>query len=185
MTEKVNFRGPKNVFDHLSSGVLLKLTNSKAWEKANPLSGKIVLLGGAYRATRDAYPTPFQYLDGVDIIANTVDMNLPGNRQLHDSPLWLTVAGYTEGVVLLAALYFVSPTWRLIVTVLTGPVYALLVSWFAFEAGTFFSFMPCFAGIVIHEVVEHTTEYRRLKRENLELRENTHGPKLTPAKAAR
>jgi len=174
-TEKVNFRGPKNVFDHLSSGVLLKLTGSKAWVAANPLRDKIVLLGGAYRATRDAYPTPFQYLDGVDIIANTVDMNLPGHKKLRDSPLWLTIAGYAEAVALLAMLYFVPPTWKLLITALTGPVYVVLVSWFAFPAGTFFSFVPCFAGIVIHEVVEYGKEYRHLQREIRELHEQING----------
>jgi hypothetical protein len=52
------------------------------------------------------------------------------------------------------------------------PVYALLVNWLAFQwAGTFVSFVPCFVGIVIHEMVEHATEYHRLQRENRELHE--------------
>ena len=87
-------------------------------------------------------------------------------------PVWLNVAGYIEGVVLLAGLYFVSRTWSLLIGVLLGPVYALLVNWLAFQwAGTFVSFVPCFVGIMIHEIVEHTTEYHRLQRENRELHE--------------
>ena len=171
---KVNFRGPKNAFDHLSISALMTLKDVKnvpAWA-AKPLQGKVVLLGGAYRAARDAYPTPFSYLDGVDIIANTVDMNLPGNKELKDTPAWLKVAGYVQGVVLLAGLYFVSRTWSLLIQVLVVPVYALLVSWLAFQwAGTFVSFVPCVVGIVIHEIVEHATEYHRLQRENGELHE--------------
>ena len=165
---KVNFRGPKNAFDHLSISALMTLKDLPA--AAHPLHGKIVLLGGAYRAARDAYPTPFSYLDGVDIIANTVDMNLPGNKELRDMPAWLKVAGYVQGVVLLAGFYFVSRTWRLLIGLLVVPVYALLVNWLAFQwAGTFVSFVPCFAGIVIHEIVEHMIEYHRLQRENREL----------------
>ena len=169
--EKVNFRGPKNAFDHLSIGALPTVKDLLAGAP-KPLRGKIVLLGGAYRAARDAYPTPFHYLDGVDIIANTIDMNLPGNKELTGMPVWLNVAGYIEGVVLLAGLYFVSRTWSLLIGVLLGPVYALLVNWLAFQwAGTFVSFVPCFVGIMIHEIVEHTTEYHRLQRENRELHE--------------
>ena len=167
--EKVNFRGPKNAFDHLSVGALMTLRNLPA-SAAHPLHGKIVLLGGAYHAARDAYATPFGYLDGVDIIANTVDMNLPGNKQLKDMPTWLNVAGYLQGVVLLAIFCFVSRTWKLLIGLLVMPVYALLVNWLAFQwAGTFVSFVPCFVSIVIHEMVEHMTEYHRLQRENREL----------------
>jgi len=168
---KVNFRGPRNAFDHLSIGTLPTPKDLLAGAP-RPLHGKIVLLGGAYRAARDAYPTPFHYLDGVDIVANTVDMNLPGNKELTGMPAWLNLAGYIEGVVLLAGLYFVSRTWSLLIGVLLGPVYALLVNWLAFQwAGMFLSFVPCFVGIMIHEVIEHTTEYRRLQRENRELHE--------------
>src|ERR1017187_3421960 len=166
---KVNFRGPKSAFDHLSITTLKTLKDAPAWA-AKPLQGKIVLLGGAYRAARDAYPTPLSYQDGVDIIANTVDMNLPGNKELRDTPVWLKLAGYIEGVVLLAGLYFVSRTWSLLIGLLVTPVFALLLNWLAFQwAGTFVSFVPCFAGIVVHEIVEHAIEYRRLQRENREL----------------
>ena len=169
--EKVNFRGPKPAFDHLSISALKTLKGLPAWA-AKPLQGKIVLLGGAYHAARDAYPTPFGYLAGVDIIANTVDMNLPGNKELKDAPAWVYVGGYVEGVVLLAGLYFVPRTWRLLIDLLVVPVYALLVNWLAFQwAGTFVSFVPCFVGIVLHGMVEHATEHHRLQRENRKLRE--------------
>jgi CHASE2 domain-containing sensor protein len=169
--EKVNYRGPKNAFDHLSVRTLKTLKNLPA-SAVHPLHGKIVLLGGAYRAARDAYATPFGYLDGVDIIANTVDMNLPGNKELKDMPAWVMVAGYAQAVLLLAGLYFVSRTWSLLIHVLVVPVYALLINWLAFQwAGTFVSFVPCFVGIVIHEMVEHMTEYHRVQRENRELHE--------------
>ena|ERR1017187_170233 len=168
---KVNFRGPKYAFDHLSIGALKTLENLPP-SAAHPLRGKIVLLGGDYRAARDAYATPFSYLDGVDIIANTVDMNLPGNKELRDAPAWVELAGYVQGVLLLAGFYFVSRTWRLLVGLLVVPVYALLVNWLAFQwAGTFVSFVPCFVGIVIHEIVKHEHEYRRLQREHRELLE--------------
>jgi CHASE2 domain-containing sensor protein len=167
--EKVNFRGPKNVFDHFSIGSLRKFAN---FPRPQPLEDKIVLLGGAYRAARDAYPTPFRYMDGVDIIANTVDMNVPGNTKLNESPHWIKVLGYAQAVALLAGLYFVSRTWSMAIILLTGPVYAILVNWLAFQwAATFVSFVPAFVGLVIHEIVEHTIEYHHLQKENHELHE--------------
>jgi CHASE2 domain-containing sensor protein len=178
---RVNFRGPKNVFDHLSIDTLTKLKKLPAGA-APPLLGKIVLLGGAYRAARDTYPTPMRYMDGVDIIANSVDANLPGNKGLADSPVWLYVWGYVEGVALLVGLYFVSRTWSLIILVVTGPVYALVVNWLAFQwAGAFVSFVPCFVGIVIQQIVEHAFEYHRLRQENRELHEQLKRLPAAPA----
>jgi CHASE2 domain-containing sensor protein len=165
----INFLGQNYAFDHLSSEALVQLANSPAWLSSNPLKGKIVLLGGSYRAARDAYPTPFGYLDGVDIIANTVQSRLPGSA-LNQGPQWLTIFGYLEGVVLLAGLYFVPKNWSLLITVLTGPIYALAINWLAFQwAGAFISFVPCLVGIFVHQVITHIKAYRKLERENLEL----------------
>jgi CHASE2 domain-containing sensor protein len=168
-SQLIDFLGQNYAFDRLSSGALLQLANSESWMKSNPLKGKIVLLGGSYRAARDAYPTPFGYLDGVDIIANTVQSRLPGSG-LNHGPKWLTVFGYMEGVVLLAGLYFVPKAWSLLITVLTGPIYALLINWLAFQwAGAFISFVPCLVGIFVHQAIAHAKAYRKLVRDNQEL----------------
>jgi CHASE2 domain-containing sensor protein len=168
-SQLINFAGQNYAFDHLSSGALEQLGNSESWLASNPLKGKIVLLGGSYHAARDAYPTPFGYLDGVDIIANTVQSRLPGSELNHE-PQWLTIFGYLEGVILLAGLYFVPKTWSLLITMLTGPIYALAINWLAFQwAGAFISFVPCLVGIFVYQVIAHAKAYRKLLRENQEL----------------
>jgi CHASE2 domain-containing sensor protein len=122
-----------------------------------------------YVLTPVLYTTPFGYLNGVDIIANTVQSRLPGSELKH-GPKWLTVFGYLEGVVLLAGLYFVPKGWSLLITVLTGPIYALAINWLAFQwAGAFISFVPCLVGIFVHQVIAHAKAYRKLVRESQEL----------------
>jgi membrane protein implicated in regulation of membrane protease activity len=75
-----------------------------------------------------------------------------------------------EGVVLLAGLYFVPKAWSLLITVLTGPIYALLINWLAFQwAGAFISFVPCLVGIFVHQAIAHAKAYRKFVRDNQEL----------------
>ena len=162
----INYRGGAAAFGHLSAGALLKLADSPDWKQSNPLAGKMVLLGGAYQAARDAYPTPIGYLPGVDILANTVQTRLSGGELTH-GPAWNSVLGYLEGVVLLVAFYFIPERWGLLVTILTGPIYGLVVNWFAFHwGGAFLSFAPSFIGLVIFKSIDYAREHRELTHEN-------------------
>ena len=162
----INYRGGAAAFGHLSAGALLKLADSPDWKRSNPLAGKMVLLGGAYQAARDSYPTPVGYLFGVDILANTVQSRLSGGELTH-GPAWNSALGYLEGVVLLVAVYFIPQRWGLLVTILTGPIYGLVVNWFAFHwGGAFLSFAPSFIGLIIFKSIDYAREHRELVREN-------------------
>jgi CHASE2 domain-containing sensor protein len=153
-------------FGHLSAGALLKLAPTPGWVDHNPLKGKVVLLGGAYREARDYYPTPIGYLPGVDILAHSVRSQLPGGELTH-GPAWNLALGYFEGVLLLVAFYCIPLRWALLVTLLAGPVYGVLVNWMAFHwHGAFLSFVPSFVGLLIFKCVEYAREHRRLHEEN-------------------
>ena len=165
----INYRGGTSAFPHLSARALLKLVESAEWRANNPLKNKLVLLGGDYRAARDSYMTPVGYLPGVDILANTAQAQLPGNA-LTLGPGWLSAVGYLESLVLLVAFYYLPRNWGVLVTVVTGPIYALVLNWLAFHwGGAFLTFVPCFAGLVIHQVVEQAKEHRKLLKENQRL----------------
>jgi CHASE2 domain-containing sensor protein len=153
-------------FAHLPAGALLKLVQSPGWTDHNPLKGKVVLVGGAYREARDYYPTPLGYLPGVDILAHSVRSQLPGGELTH-GPEWNLALGYFEGVLLLVAFYFIPLRWGLLVTLLAGPVYGVVVNWLAFHwHGAFLSFVPSFVGLLIFKCVEYAREHRRLHEEN-------------------
>jgi CHASE2 domain-containing sensor protein len=179
----INYTGGKSAFDRLSAGALLQLKGPagdaeaakrwETWKGANPIKGKLALLGGWYRAARDAYPTPVGYLDGVDILAHTAQTRLPGHElrsEIRSGFLnnWFSLQGY----LLLLALYFVPKAWRMGATILTGAVYAFAGNWIWFFAGgTFLSFVPYLVGLVFHEIYDHIKEFRKVEKENRELKE--------------
>lgn len=165
----INYRGAASAFSHLSVGALLKLVESEDWRANNPLKQKLVLLGGDYRAARDFYMTPVGNLPGVDILANTAQAQLPGNA-LTLGPGWLDTVGYLESLVLLVAFYYLPHRWGLLVTLLTGPLYALALNWLAFQwGGAFLTFVPSFVGLVVHRIVEEGKQHHKLLQENEKL----------------
>ena len=179
----INFAGDKSAFNRLSAGALLQLKGAagdaeaakrwETWKGANPIKGKLALFGGSYRAARDAYPTPVGYLDGVDILAHTAQTRLPGHELRSDiRPGLLNNWFSLEGYVLLLALYFVPKAWRMGATILTGPIYAFAGNWIWFFAGgTFLSFVPYLEGLVFHQIYNHIKEFRKIEKENRELKE--------------
>lgn len=179
----INYAGDKSAFDRLSAGALLQLKGPAddataaqrwaAWAKDNPLKGKLVLLGGAYRAARDAYPTPVGYLDGVDILAHTAQTRLPGHELRSEIQTGLLSGWFSfQGYLILLASYFIPKPWRLGITILTGPLYAFAGSWFwFFSGGTFLSFMPYLVGLVMHQIYNHFKDFRKIKKENQALKE--------------
>ncbi|HEY1756972.1 MAG TPA: CHASE2 domain-containing protein [Bryobacteraceae bacterium] len=179
----INYSGDKSAFSRLSAGALLQLKGPAgdaeaaprwdAWKRANPIKGKLALFGGAYRAARDAYPTPVGYLDGVDILAHTAQTRLPGHELLSAiRPGFLNNWFSLQGYLLLLLLYFVPKAWRMGVTILTGPVYAFAGNWIWFFAGgTFLSFVPYLEGLVVHQIYDHIKEFRKVEKENRELKE--------------
>lgn len=179
----INYAGDATAFNRLSASALLQLKGSEddpgaatrwaLWKNENPLKGKLVLLGGAYRAARDAYPTPVGYLDGVVILAHTAQTRLPGHELRSDAPKgllngWLSIQAY----VLLLATYFIPKAWRMGITILTGPIYAFIGNWIWFFAGgTFLSFVPYLVGLTVHQIYDHIKDFRKLEKDNHNLKE--------------
>lgn len=163
----INYAGDARAFNRLSAGALLQLKGSGA----NPLKDKMVLFGGSYRAARDAYPTPVGYLDGVVILAQTAQSQLPGH-ELHTERggmlgSWMAIQSY---VILLVG-YFLPKSWRLAITLFTGPIDAFFGSWIWFYTGaTFLSFVPYLVSLFAHQTYDHIKDYRQLTKENREMR---------------
>jgi CHASE2 domain-containing sensor protein len=158
---QVNFG--RHRFQTLSSGSLLKLSQTEAWRNnANVLKGKLVLLGGSFRASRDTHNTPVGRKDGIEILAHSVDTLLPGGRltRLSDSGFfWIELA---VGVILLLPAYYLPRGWSLAILACALPVIAFLASYAAFQIfGYFGSFVPVLAGVFFHEMIEHYLEYHQ------------------------
>jgi CHASE2 domain-containing sensor protein len=74
----LNFTGDRYEFRRVSLGQVLQGADQPYWKDRSPLRGRIVLLGGTYRAARDEYFTPVGTKFGVEIIAQAVESELAG-----------------------------------------------------------------------------------------------------------
>ena len=165
----VNYSGGGAAFPYLSAATVLQASNGEAWINANPLRGHIALIGGSFREGRDRYVTPAGYMDGVDILAQTV---LSNSRPVKaTSRLWFTLSDLFVGMLLLTSTWFLHRAWVLILSFLLIPIIAMAASYVVFTGfGYFASFVPVIAGVFLHHLVEHAIEHWRLTKEVQELR---------------
>ena len=167
----INFIGDRLAFEQLSSAAVLALSKAPQWLENNPMRGRIVLLGGAYKEARDRFPTPVGFLDGVHILAQTVESELPGGGVHETGKCAFFGIDVFLGLSLIAGAYFLPRTWALLVIFLVIPVLALVASWAAFQTvGYFASFVPVLGGVFVHEVIEHVREHHELVHECRHLR---------------
>ena len=144
----------------------MALSAVPGWNGNNPLKGKIVLLGGSFRAARDRFFTPVGRMDGVDILAHTVHTELPGGAVRRPGGAFFFVADLLLGVLLVAGLWMLPRAWALPAIFVGVPLLAFLASWAAFQSvGYFASFVPVLGGVLMHELIEHVLEHRHLLHE--------------------
>ena len=164
-SRRIAFAGGRDAFAHLTASVVLGAAFSDAWKVENPLRGKIVLLGGAYHVARDRYVTPVAYLDGVDLLAHSLQSLSPGN-ELRDAGkdlfLWIDLA---LGALLVTMSYW-KTLWAEIFAFVMMPLLALFASLLVYNSlGYFASVMPVILGVTVHSLMEHFVDHHRLKRE--------------------
>ena len=151
----VNFRGGREAFIHVYADQVMNVApKSEAWRAANPIRGKIVLIGGSYGAARDKYRTPAGYLDGVDVLAHGIESADETRRVEEVNPFLFEVIDILLGAALTALGCYghrISPWFSLIAITLS----ALLISFGLFQIFHYFaSFAPVALGVFAHEVFE-------------------------------
>jgi hypothetical protein len=138
-----------------ASAVLAGL-DQPAWKKAALLGRKIVLLGGAFDASRDYYATPFEERAyGVDILARIIAADL-AHQQIKMAAWWAFISiDAALGFILVLAGWFLSPLWLFaaaggaVVLVLGGSMFLFQ------EFLVYLSFIPVLLGVGMHFVFEH------------------------------
>ncbi|MEK7443553.1 MAG: adenylate/guanylate cyclase domain-containing protein [candidate division NC10 bacterium] len=98
---RINYVGPAGSFLTIPSNAVAALADPAA-ELAhdNPLRGRVVLVGGTYRESRDFYPTPHGAIAGVEIHANVIHMLVTGSYIRPSG--WFTSLAFQIVIVLLA-----------------------------------------------------------------------------------
>ena len=168
---KINFRGGRAAFAHITASVVLGAAFTEAWRADNPLRGRIVLLGGAYHAARDRYLTPVGIMTGVDIAAHTVRSAAPGGSIKDVPEIVFLAVDLLVGIGLVIIAFFTETLWALVGTVVAVPVVAVIASFAVYQSfGYFASFIPMLLGVFFHSLIEHIVVYRRMASELKRLR---------------
>ena len=145
----------------------------KGFAGTDALTGKTVLLGGAFRQARDRYPTALGMMDGVEILGHAVLTEKHGGIR-EAGPKVTTFIDILVGLLLVTLNYFLmtrlpgsARSWMLPIEFVLLPVISVLLSLAAFLSFSYFSsFFLVLLGVFSHQLVEHVLEYRSLLREH-------------------
>jgi len=167
----LNFSGERYRFPRVTAGQALQAANGDGWAQQGPLTGKIVLLGGTYRAARDEYVTPIGLRTGVELMAQAIETELQGGG-IRSANHWLMlVLEILVGLALVTLHYYFysSLEWVMTLSIVAIPVLTCLCSWLAFNTFSLWaSFIPIVVSVVIHQLYDHARECQRIHRELLQ-----------------
>ena len=159
----LNFAGDRFSFPRLSAGDLLKASAGPAWGESGPLTGKIVVLGGLYRAARDEYPTPLGSMAGSEVMAHAIASELRGVGVRHASEVLMVILEILGGIALVVIHHRLEMRTAMFVTLFAIPAFALVSSFLAFSSlALWANFVPLLLAVLIHQLYDHAKEYRRL-----------------------
>jgi CHASE2 domain-containing sensor protein/class 3 adenylate cyclase len=103
---RINFLGHAGTFLSIPSEAIAALADPSVEVAAeNPVRGRIVLVGGTFRESRDFYMTPLGRLSGVEIHANLV--HTLGTRSFIRPASWIVSLGLQIALVALAGILLV------------------------------------------------------------------------------
>jgi len=103
---RINYVGGSGSFLTIPSNTVAALADGGELARDNPLWGRVVLIGGTYKDSRDFYPTPHGAMAGVEIHANILHMLVTGSYIRPSG--WVTSLAFQIGIVLIAGLLM---TW--------------------------------------------------------------------------
>jgi hypothetical protein len=149
----INFEGGGASFFHVPARGLLGASRGTVWPIYNPLSKKIVLIGGAFSAARDKRETPGGMLDGVDILANSV---ISVRERVLPIDSWVTVLVDVLFDLTVLFITFFYPSWRIVlVSSLCFPIVLLISSLVVYSAwGYFLGVVPVVCSLWLNRLIE-------------------------------
>src|SRR5271157_2078883 len=162
----LNFSGDRYDFPRMSVRQLKQAAARPFWSTSSPLQGRIVLLGGAYRAARDLYFTPVGPRHGVEIAAQAIQSELSrgGVRPLNRGIALLI--HFASGVAFLWLNQKFHGRYMLLINALFIAVASLFGSYLSFHALAYwFNFTAVLVSLWIHVLWEREAHARKMKDE--------------------
>jgi CHASE2 domain-containing sensor protein len=129
------------------------------------ITGKVVFLGGTYRAARDMYTTPLNYESGVEVLAHAAQTEFAAPlRKLTDME-GLAVDLFVSVIILLPAIVL-GPIFQLMLSAGLGIAFTWAISHYGYQTQTvFLPLCTIFGGVVIAAIVEIFLQRREFMKE--------------------
>jgi CHASE2 domain-containing sensor protein len=163
----LNFSGDRYNFPTYSASFVLTAHQAEWWKDKSPFRGKVVLLGGSYRAGRDVYVTSLGTTTGVQLMAQVVESELQGGGITQFDKFLMVIFDFAAWIALVAVYCFCRLSIALWISIAAIPLASLAGSLFAFSSFAYWmDFAPLILGVVIHQLYDHAQEYRRLLKQS-------------------
>jgi hypothetical protein len=128
------------------------------------LTDRIVIIGGTYAAARDRYPSAGGYLNGVEILAHSVESEISG--PIKDLPLTVSaVVNLTLSVLIFLFLFRVRSPFDLLLSAIAVVAFTFISAWALYSFGFFSSVSSSLFGVPIGVIAEHFVECKILRHE--------------------
>lgn len=173
---RLNFAGERYTFSPLSAQFVVQGSRAEEWGVRGPLTGKVVILGGCYRAARDSHVTPVGRMLGLQLMAQAIETELGGGIRAFNHVLEL-ILDLLCGVALVVIHQRFRLFWALVISLVAIPVLCLIGSLAAFSTmARWLNFAPVVLGVLIHQLYDHAREYARMHVQLAELKARPHHP---------
>jgi CHASE2 domain-containing sensor protein len=149
----------------ISAGSLLAMAAIPQWSRQErpPFDGKIVLLGGFYRAARDEYSTPLGVRAGVELTALAIESDLSERRIRPVDQFYLALLEIAASLLLVYLNWRLPLAWALASSLIVIPLAALVASVLAFSTSALWlNAVPLLAAVLMHQLYDYATHYRQM-----------------------
>ncbi len=164
-TVEINVMRRRPGLEAVPAEVIKKASAGEGWANGL-LAGKIVLVGGAFRASRDMHATPIGEMYGIELLGHVIETELYNGGAVHADHFLLFFLDIGAGLLLIY-IHYRLPLWRAMRwNLLAVPVLSLLLSLAAFtKLSLWMNFVPMTLGILLHELYDHAKHTRHLEEE--------------------
>ena len=121
---------------------------------AEPMRGKVVVIGGTFREANDSHRTPSGAMSGLEVLAHTTEAELAGGGVAPYHPAFGILLEFVGGLVLtvLNLLYPSITRRRLALNALMVFAVPLAASWLLYRFSIYWvSLAPVVAGVTLHQ----------------------------------
>jgi len=151
----LNWRADRWFTKRFPASQVLRGFDQDWWkEAAKPMEGKIVLIGGTFRDSRDDRRTPAGEMTGVEVMAHIIESELAGAgmAQFHHIYSWLIDLVFALALTAVNLAFRSATRRRLAVNALMVFALPLVASWAMYRFSVYWaSLAPVTAGVFLHQ----------------------------------